>query len=240
MKKRSDHIFICIISYAALSASAAMLFYDSITAGLFFLPFFIPFEKAVWSYRIRRYEEELTDQFIMALIGISSSLSAGISPENAFAAALADMVKLYGNRSPIAGVLELVNSKIRMGQRAEDALLFAAKKEKIQEIYDFAVVFAVAKEKGADFPSVISSCVQIMETRREAEREAKIMIRARQYEQRVMCVIPPGILAYLRLSSGSFLNVLYHNLPGVLIMTACLSVYVFAIYMSEKIGDIRV
>ncbi|MBQ6575452.1 MAG: type II secretion system F family protein [Lachnospiraceae bacterium] len=240
MKKRSDHILICIISYAALSASAAMLFYDSITAGLFFLPFFIPFEKAVWSYRMQRYEEELTDQFIMALIGISSSLSAGISPENAFAAALADMEKLFGNHSPIVGVLEQVNSKIRMGQRAEDALLFAAQKEKIQEIYDFAVVFAVAKEKGADFPSVISSCVQIMETRREAEREAKIMIRARQYEQRVMCVIPPGILAYLRLSSGSFMNVLYHNLPGVLIMTACLSVYVFAIYMSEKIGDIRV
>ena len=229
---------ICV--FAALCLAVSMLFYDSLIVALFFIPLFIPFERYVRKVKRLRYEEDLADQFINALLSISSSLSAGISPENAFVMAVEDMEKLYGKRSAIVTALEAVNSQVRMGVRIEDAVCELARREKIRQIDDFAVVFPVAKQKGADFPRVISSCVDIMERRREAEREAKIMIRARQYEQRVMCFIPPGILVYLRLSSQSFISTLYHNTLGVIIMTASLAVYVAAIFISEKIGDIRV
>ena len=33
---------------------------------------------------------------------------------------------------------------------------------------------------------------------------------------------------------------LYHDPAGVVIMTLCLIVYVFAIWLSEKIGDVKV
>lgn len=230
----------CMAIFAVLAVAAAELFYDRAAAALIFLPLFIPFERSVRHVRLAHYREELTDQFIKALIGIATSLSAGISPENAFMAAGTDMEKMYGKRSPVARDLALVNSQVAMGRRIEDALYELAQRERIKEIYDFAVVFSVAKERGADFPAVISSCVEIMETGREVEREAKIMIRARQYEQRVMCIIPPGILLYLRFSSGSFIDVLYHNVFGVAVMTLCLAVYTAAIFVSEKMGDIRV
>ena len=240
MKRRTEHIFMSISVYAALCLAASMLFYDSLMASLVFIPLYFPFEKYVRKVKRQRYEEDLADQFIKALVSISSSLSAGISPENAFVMAGDDMEKLYGKRSAIVTALLAVNSQVCMGLRIEDAVCELAKREKIREIDDFAVVFPVAKQKGADFPRVISSGVDIMERRRNAEREAKIMIRARQYEQRVMCFIPPGILLYLRLSSQSFINNLYHNTLGVIIMTASLAVYVAAIFISEKIGDIRV
>ena len=79
-----------------------------------------------------------------------------------------------------------------------------------------------------------------MEDRLRSENEARTMIRARQYEQRVMCIIPPGILIYLRLSSGSFIEVLYHNPLGITVMSICLLTYVFAVFISEKIGDVRI
>ena len=241
MKKQSiKQLMMSVFIYTVLSAAAAMLFYDNILASAAALPFFILFNRAVKSAGVRRYRQELTDQFIKALISISTSLSAGLSPENAFIAAKDDMEKLYGRKSPIAQDMAVVCSKVQMGQRIDRALFDLAKREKIRDIYDFAVVFTVASEKGGDFPSVISSAVSIMETRREAENEAKVMIRARQYEQRLMCIIPPGILLYLRLSSGSFMDVLYHNALGASIMTFCLVVYVLAILWSEKIGDIQV
>ena len=150
------------------------------------------------------------------------------------------MEKLLGHRAVTVIELNKVNARVKAGVRIEDALFDLAKRTGVAEIYDFALVFSVASANGADCAAVISSCTRIMEAKRDAERESRILIRSKQYEQRVMCFILPGILAYLRVSSGSFISVLYHNPLGIMIMSICLAVYVFAIYLAEKIGDIRV
>lgn len=231
---------ICTAIYIALAVAAAWLFFDRVAAAFLFAPFYIPFTKAARLRKTTRRAQELTDQFLRAAVSVSTSLSAGISPENAFVMAGSDMDKLYGARSAISLNLRLINSRVAMGQRIEDAISDFAERAQIPEIEDFAVVFRVAKEKGADFATVISSCAQIMENRLDSENEARVLIRAKQYEQRVMCIIPPGILAYLRMSSGSFIGVLYHNAAGIAIMTACLVTYVLAVYLAERIGDVRV
>ena len=230
----------CAFVYIILSVSAAWLFYDQIYAMFVFAPFFPCFSTAVRSFKGRKRDEELTDEFMKALISVSTSLAAGISPENAFVFAASDMEKLYGKKSAITRELGIINMRVSMGRRLSDALYDFAKSTQIPEIYDFAVIFSVAKEKGANFPAVISSCVSVMDDRRRAESEAKVLIRAKQYEQRVMCIIPPGILVYLRFSSGGFIGVLYHNILGITVMSICLFVDVLAVYLSEKIGDVKV
>lgn len=226
--------------YAALSAAAAWLFYDSAVSAVVFAPFFLLFVKAAKAVKKRRYEETLTDEFLRCLISVSTSLSAGISPENAFLTAVSDMEKLYGSGSVIVKELGIISTQLKMGVRLEDALNDLAKRTQIPEIFDFAVVFSVAKERGANFSAVIASCVSVMEMRRQSECEARVLIRAKQYEQRVMCIIPPGIIMYLKLSSGDFIGVLYHNPAGVVLMSVCLFVYVSAVWLSEKIGDVKV
>ena len=226
--------------YIVISVTVAWLFYDSIIVAFIFAPLYLLYKKAVIAVCSRRKSEQLTDGFIKSLNSVASSLAAGLSAENAFIAAGADMEKMLGYRAGIVKELNIVNSHVKTGVRVEDALFEMAKRTKITEIYDFALVFSVASKNGADCPAVISSCTQIMEAKRRAEEEARIMIRSKQYEQRVMCIILPGILAYLRLSSGSFISVLYHNPLGILIMSACLAVYILAVYLAEKIGDIRV
>jgi len=225
--------------YAALSVFAAWLFYDSLPAAFVSVPFYFLFRKVLKAHRIRKDNEKLAEEFLRALVSVSTSISAGISAENAFVIAASDMEKLYG-KGRMTRELGIINTQVGTGARLTDALYDLARRTNIQEIYDFAVVFKVAKEKGSDLSAVISSCSDIMEAKRESECEARVMIRAKQYEQRVMCIIPPGILLYLRLSSGSFIEVLYHNPLGIVIMTVCLMVYVLAICLSEKIGDVRV
>ena len=222
------------------SVCTAWLFYDSVYPVFFFAPFFAIFIRKVKENEKKRKREELAAQFLRALVSVSTSLSAGISAENAFAGAFGEMLCLYGKRSAIAKELATVNSRVAVGKSLTDALFELAKRVGIPEIYDFAVVFSVAKERGADLSAVISSCTKIMESKKRAEEDAKVLIRAKQYEQRVMCIIPPGILLYLRLTSQGFMEVLYHNLSGITIMSICLAVYVVAIMISEKIGDVSV
>jgi len=242
---RKEHMnakewILCIIVYAVVCALAAWLFYDSYIPVPVLALFFPLFVKAVKKSKGRRRTEELTEGFLKALMSVSASLSAGISPENAFMAAGADMEKLYGRRSEIVKELALINSRVKTGRRLGEVLKEFAKRVSIPEIYDFSIVFGVAGENGSDFSTVIGTCVNIMETKRQTESDARLTLRSKQYEQRVMCIIPPGIIAYLKLSSGGFIGVLYHNVFGIIVMTCCLAIYVLAIYLSEKIGDIAV
>ena len=225
--------------YTAISAAAAWLVYDSFYAMPAFMPFFILFVKAVEKEADTKYREQLTDGFIRTLVNISTSLSAGESPENAFISSSYEAEKLYGKRAPIVMELEEINLKVASGERLTDAVNDFAAKVRIPEIHDFATVFAAAKENGSDFPAVISTCVAIMESKRRTEQEAGILIRARQYEQRLMFIVWPGILLYLRLSSGSFIGVLYHNPLGVAVMTAGLAVFVLAVCIGERSGDLK-
>ena len=55
-----------------------------------------------------------------------------------------------------------------------------------------------------------------------------------------MNIIPLFILAYLKLTSMDFLDVLYGNVAGVLFMTVCLLAYGGAIVLADKILKIRV
>lgn len=245
MQKKADRlrpaeVAACVSVYMIISLAAAWLFYDSIYAIFLFVPFFLLFVKTVRKLKIRKLKEDMSEQFIKTLTSVSASLFAGLSPENAFLAASSDMEKLYGKRALIVKELNTVNRMIMAGQRLTDALEDLSRRWQIQELSDFSIVFSTAVRNGGDMPEIIMICTGIMEDRCRTEEEARILIRGRRYEQRVMSAIPPMILAYLRLSSGSFLEILYHNPFGVTVMTLCLAVYVLAICLSEKIGDIRV
>ena len=66
------------------------------------------------------------------------------------------------------------------------------------------------------------------------------MLAGKKLEGRIMNGMPLFILAYLNLTSGDFLAVLYGNLLGVVIMTGALAGYFAALRLSEYILDIHV
>lgn len=185
-------------------------------------------------------KQELVNEFLKALQSISTSLAAGFSCENAFEEASNDMKRLFGGQSLIVNELELISRKVHMGIRIEDALFDFAKRTENEYIEDFALIFAVARQSGTGFAKAISSCVILMQANKQTENEAKVLIRGKQYEQRIMSIIPVGIILYLRLTSESFISKLYHNPTGICVMTICLFVYVLSVIMAESICKVAI
>lgn len=72
------------------------------------------------------------------------------------------------------------------------------------------------------------------------EREIETSLAAKKYEQRIMSVMPCGIILYMELASPGFLDVMYTTMFGLLAMTGCLLIYLGAIYWGTKIVDIQV
>ena len=72
----------------------------------------------------------------------------------------------------------------------------------------------------------------------QVQEEIRLAMSSKQLEQRIMSIMPFCILAYLRFGSSEFLDPLYHNLPGAVIMTVCLLIYGAAWRISVNITEI--
>ena len=71
-------------------------------------------------------------------------------------------------------------------------------------------------------------------------RLARNIGRQKKLEQKVMNVMPLFLLFYLDITSPGYLNVLYHNVLGVIFMTICLLGYIASVLLSERMGRIEV
>ena len=65
-------------------------------------------------------------------------------------------------------------------------------------------------------------------------------ITGKRLEQRVMVCMPLVITLYLRLTSPEYIDVLYGNVMGIIVMTICLLIYAAAVMLAQKITDINI
>ena len=79
-----------------------------------------------------------------------------------------------------------------------------------------------------------------MREKDETEREIEVLLSGKRFEQRIMGIIPLVIIVYLRFSTGSFMDVLYHNFAGALVMSVCLVIYVLSYILAARIVAIEV
>ena len=56
---------------------------------------------------------------------------------------------------------------------------------------------------------------------------------------KIMGVMPLGILIYIGLTSYEFIEPLYHNLMGVIVMSVSLVLYVACLYIAKRIVTIE-
>lgn len=183
---------------------------------------------------------ELGIQFKDAIMAVAAALKAGYSAESAFAEAAGDMKQLYGEDSMIWRELTNMNRYMKNSGTLEQALYDLSGRSKVEEIRNFAEVFAAAKRSGGDMVAIIGRSVYIIAEKIEVQREIHVLMSAKLLEQKVMNIIPFFIIFYIRCSSPEFLSILYGNSAGATVMAVCLIIYGIAFLLSEKIIHIEV
>ena len=224
----------------AADIAISYLFYNSLVSFILIspmIPIYVMFRKKEdYKKSISRKTTEFSD----AMQAVSFALNTGYSIENAFAGAVEELELLYGNNSSIVREFRMIVNRIKRNENLEDIMDDYAKRMKIEDISYFAEIFRYTKRSGGDIPAIIKQTVRIIREKAEVQMEINTIISGRKMEQKVMVCIPLGILMYLRITSGSFIEVLYGNALGIAVMTVCLIVYVMAVFISVKIVDIKV
>lgn len=185
-------------------------------------------------------KKQLSQQFLDAMRVVSTALLAGLSAENAWREAQKEIEVLYGKEAIMFCELQEMNQSIRLSVPVEKVLDEFAQRTGIEDIVSFAEVFLFAKRCGGDFVKIIEHTTEHMRSKLETEQEIDVLIAAKRLEQKIMNLVPIFILAYLRISSDGYLDVLYSNWLGRIFMCICLIAYVFAIFIAKRVMAIKI
>lgn len=231
---------ICILKALGITAVIAYLFYQSVF-GLVVITIVLPLcVKETKASKSRQRRDKLDIEFKECIHAAAGALLAGYSVENAFCQARIEMLKLYGEEAMIVKELEQMEIRLGRNEAIETILQDFSNRSGSDEIESFTEVFSFAKRGGGDFVQIIQTTVDRIGDKIEVGQEIQAVLAAKEMEQKVMSIIPLGVLLFFQLSSPDFLQSLYGSGFGALIMTAALLVYAAAMKISAKIVDIEV
>ena len=171
---------------------------------------------------------------------VAAALNVGYSAENAFKEAKKEMKVLYIEKSMIGTELDFIVRKIRLQIPLEQILEEFAKRVELEDVKNFATVFASAKRSGGDMIAIINNTASQIGEKIDVKREIDIILAAKKYEFKIMCVIPYAMIMYMQLSFPEFMQSLYGNLIGIGVMTICLGAYAFACILGARLIRIEV
>ena len=228
-----------IVGAAAVSVALvlffAWFFYRSFWAVIPLVPLGIYCFLHIGKRQSARRVRELTVQFRECILSVAGSLRAGYALENAFVESREDIRLLYGESSMMYHELELIRRGMILNITLEELLGDLAARSDCEAIRQFAAVVAIAKRGGGNVAQTIRSTAELIGRKIETTQEMLTLLRGRQMEQRIMEVMPFGIVLYIGSTYPGYFTSLYHNPTGILVMTVCLGIYLGACIWGERI-----
>ncbi len=216
------------------------LFYQSFFPSFILSPGLIVMIASYKERLKKERKEQLNTQFKDGIMSLSASLGTGYAIENAFREAYVEISLLYGKDSYISKEFNYMIHQIHINLTVEEVLEDFGKRSGLEDIENFAQIFKIAKRSGGELIQVIHSTAETIGQKIDTKREILTILSAKKYEQKIMNVIPFGIILYIRISNPGFLNIMYETIMGRIIMSICLIIYCISYKLSESIVNIKV
>ena len=87
---------------------------------------------------------------------------------------------------------------------------------------------------------IISHTADVIRDKVQVRQEILTMTASKQFEQKIMSMIPFFIVLYIDLTSPGFFNIMYSTGIGRILMTLCMIIYIAALGISRWIMRIEI
>ena len=189
---------------------------------------------------LERKKEQLHYHFKEFISAFHTALRAGYSVENGIKSAKADLEKLYGKEDILVQELTEMVHQMEFQVPAEQLFLNLGRRSGIEDIRTFAEMLIIAKRTGGNLSGILQNTWRTLVEKIDTRQEIQTVIASKKYEQTVMSLMPACIILYLRFTFSGFIERLYGNLAGVLVMTICLTIYAGAFLLGRRMIRIEV
>ena len=237
---RSMEYLLALAKGILLIGIISYLFYGTWICTILFLPYLIWYIKSWEKQLVKKKQSKFRLQFKEAIQSLSAALNVGYSVENAMRETIKDLKGIYKKDDMILREFSYMIRQLQMNVSVETVLQNFAQRTADEDVQTFVTVFNMAKRSGGDTMEIIRNAVRQMGEKIDVEREITTLVSGKKLELKIMTMIPLGMVLYMKISFPKFLDVLYGNIAGVIIMSICLLVYVVAYEMGRRIVEIEV
>lgn len=225
---------------AGICALVAYAFYRSWAVFLLFLPVGLAYPLIHKKELEKARLFQLGQQFKEGILILSANLSAGYSIENALGNSSRELDMLYGPEGMIGHEFAGMVKQIKMNRPVEQVFFEFADRSGLEDVQNFAQVFKAAKRSGGDLVAIIDHTAGVIRDKAQVREEIANMTASKKLEQKVMNMIPFGLIIYIDRASPGFFEMMYRTGVGRILMTSCLGVYGLAFWLSKRILDIPI
>ncbi|MCX7921650.1 MAG: type II secretion system F family protein [Clostridia bacterium] len=233
------------LGYIALAAAViftvGFIFYHSIILSALLFPLALLYPKMRTKEIIIKRKNNLNLQFKDMLYSLSASLSAGKSVESAFKDVLKDLSIIYPDpETDILREVEILVRKIEMNETLESVLSDFAARSHLEDIENFVDVFQTCKRTGGNIVEIIKNTSNIINDKIEIKQEIDTLLAQRKFEQKVLNVMPIGLILLLSLTTSDYMAPIFNTLAGRIAITFSMILLVISYAISKKIMDIKI
>lgn len=206
----------------------------SVVAGLLVGYFFIPIRtKQV----IKKRKTKLSSQFKGMLETLSTSIGAGKNIYDAFSSAVDDLAVQFNEDADIVEEAKIIRLGLDNNIRIEELLLNFAARSGLDDVKNFANVFATCYQKGGNIKEVVKNTATIISDKIAIQMEIETMVAGQKNEQNIMLVMPMLFVVMMRSMGGDLVDL--SSPVGILSVTAAIAIFALAYFISQKILNIK-
>ncbi len=231
LKEKGAKVLPVLALYLPAAAFLGITFYDALPAALLFLPLFPWVFRFLEGVREGRETERMRTELLDLLTAFASALSAGMSAENAFAAAREGRAE----GGAMDGHWRAAVSRVRAGSPFPASFAEMARRSGLPEAGQMSEALAIVRVQGGDAAECVRTFVRARRERQEVAEQQRALLSGKRLEGWVMKLTPVLVVWFLRLSSPGFLDPLYHTAAGRVLMTLCLLAYAGGIRWENRI-----
>lgn len=237
--RKSEYVF-GMLKTTVVFVLIVYVFYGSFAAAPFLIPVWFLYMRDWITDTSKKKEQQFREQFRDSIQEMATALKAGYSVENAIREVSRELGNMYEKDTRIRREYDRMTRQLDMKIPAVQVLEGLAERTGQEDVEDFVNVFSAAKKSGGDSILIIRNAVRIISEKIDTEKEIQTMTASKKLEFEIMCAVPFLMILYMKLTFGDFLDVLYKNTAGVVIMTVCLGIYIAAYCLGRKIIRIEV
>lgn len=222
-----------------LGIAINLLFFRQIAALILIPPCLFIVIRAGKKSKADKVLQSLHYHFKDAVSSIHTALRAGYSLENAIAEAYREVREMYSETDILVRELYAMCNRLKLKEPVEKLFYDLGERSGIEDIRMFAEVIIIAKRTGGNLDAILQTIWLTLCGKIDTKQEIDAAIAAKKFEQAIMSIMPAAIIAYMQMSFGDMIMVMYQSAFGHLVMGSCLAVYITAFVIGRRIVNVK-
>jgi len=188
---------------------------------------------------MKKRKTKLRLQFFDLLEAMSVSMRAGGTVLKSLQNAREDLLLIYSEDSDIITEVDIIIGKFNNAVALSEAFSDLAKRSGLEDITNFATIYATIEGKSGRADEIIKETQQIIADKMEIEMEIDTLMTAAKSEVNIMLFMPLIILGIIGYAGAGFMDSIYTTGAGRVVSTGGLIVFAISFVLAKKFSSIK-